>query len=205
MPLIKCKPGSAHPVFGRGGCSPGWGDTCGCGEEGRSRRFAAHQCMAARRHLHVTAQGSELCCTCSKPAPAFLKLCLSCPYVGYSPRSCIQMPSPCSISLQPDGTNASRLRKHQTQDPGVQDTGCGDGARGHSSCSCRGASRGFVIGLKSSPVATCNPSRPRPVRGGENRLGGMRYGFGARSLCLAKVTLIKPLAACKSYSYRAGN
>lgn len=42
-------------------------------------------------------------------------------------------------------------------------------------------------------------------RGEQNRLGGMQCGSRARSLCLAKMTLIKPLAVCKSYSYRADN
>lgn len=68
-----------------------------------------------------------------------------------------------------------------------------------------------MMGPKSGPTgcwqreAACNLSPLRLARGEENRLGSMRYGFRARSLCLAKMTLIKPLAACKNYSYRADN
>lgn len=73
------------------------------------------------------------------------------------------------------------------------------------------ASQGFTISPKSISTAcllweaACNLSPLHPTLGEENRLGGMQYGFRAHSLCLAKMTLIKPLAACKSYSYRADN
>lgn len=130
----QCLVGWVLPWLGGHGWMWGRGQDAGC-------RFVAHQCMAGGPHLHGAAQGSELCCTCSKLLQLYLSTAF---HVGYSPRSCIQLLSPCSISLQCDGTTQAG------SEPGVQDTGCRDGARGHSSC--QGASRGFMIGPKSSPV-----------------------------------------------------
>lgn len=79
----------------------GHGWMWGRGQDAGSSRFVAHQCMAGGPHLHGAAQGSELCCTCSKLLQLYLSTAF---HVGYSPRSCIQLLSPCSISLQCDGT-----------------------------------------------------------------------------------------------------
>lgn len=144
VPLTKGKPGSVCSVLGGDGRSPGCGGhgwMWGRGQDAGSSRFVAHQCMAGGPHLRGAAQGSELCCTCSKLLQLYLSTAF---HVGYSPRSCIQLLSPAPSAYSVMGQHK------QAQNPGVQDTGCRDGARGHSSC--QGASRGFMIGPKSSPV-----------------------------------------------------
>lgn len=96
------------------------------GMKAGSSHFAGHQCMAAGHRLHGARQDSELCCTRCRPAPAFLKCCLSSLHAGYShavASGCFPpTPSTYSMTGQP---------KQAHKEPGAAPRGAVGAGMGH--------------------------------------------------------------------------